>query len=436
LLVVLGLAACGGSAASTDPSSTAPGAQTSDTSVPELDSLTIEFVKVIEASGYDADNACVDEVVSRIPSSDDAERSLRNMTGDTVSNADDDLVLSWIEDDLFECVVDEGAATTSDGDEPSNSNVRAGVEQLIASSSGETEVCPFGEVEQFAAAAGYGGQYISNDIRVRDDRISCGARQEDVAPATNVSIDIRLDVASRESYLADAASFMAVLETFASDSGSIRVVCPREQTQGDKPEHCEAFWFADSAALVIELSVSASAVDPNDVAAALVAILPTLKSTLAAATPSATSDSSANDSAGECPMPEVVSDALGLPLPVVERGVDLYDDPYSVVGCAYLFPIGGGTDVAGISFYSSDDPNRAAIADNFRRGAEGWDAAARPDLGSDVFVSQTAGCTIWSPTVEYSYAQTSDVTGEPSEQAAFECGQAEVLYLALNAELQ
>lgn len=281
----LGLAACGTGQGAVQSSTDVGNGDPVEVSEPTADPLTLQFVGVLEAAGYSTDVACVSTVVARIPSPDDAARSLRNMTGDTISDADDDLVLSWIEDELEACAsIDNGVASTPTAaldDGLSNADVQAGVERLIGGSASDPVVCPFGDIGQFAALAGYAGVFVSTDILVRDDRIRCGARQENIEPSNSVSIDADLDVAGTQSYLADT-SFMASLEPFAADGGVITVVCPREQTQGDIPEHCEAFWFADAAALVIRLSVSAAAVSPDAVGSALVAMLPNLKAALAA----------------------------------------------------------------------------------------------------------------------------------------------------------
>lgn len=68
-----------------------------------LDEYVGRFIESASAAGLTLEPSCVDGVVRRIPSVDDADRSLRNLDGEILSEEDNELVLSWIEDDLLAC---------------------------------------------------------------------------------------------------------------------------------------------------------------------------------------------------------------------------------------------------------------------------------------------------------------------------------------------
>jgi hypothetical protein len=139
----------------------------------------------------------------------------------------------------------------------------------------------------------------------------------------------------------------------------------------------------------------------------------------------------------QCLAPQVFSTALGLTLKSQEQELNVYDDPHAFVDCAYVFNFRDAVDIVGLSFYGLDDPNRAAIADKFRQGVEGWEATPRPDVGPDAYVSLAGGCTIWTPTVEYFYASTSSLGDVPQgfAERPYECAQVELVYQAAIAEL-
>ena len=95
----------GTAVSSSTAAAVAPTVVDADTTQPasEMDMYVSQFVQSGVPAGLTFEESCVSGVVSRIPTPEDAERSLRNLTGNIESDADNELVLSWIEDELLQC---------------------------------------------------------------------------------------------------------------------------------------------------------------------------------------------------------------------------------------------------------------------------------------------------------------------------------------------
>lgn len=146
LLVVLSSACSDNETAN---SSSADGAVTSiegasDTAQPagELEGYVSQFVQAGAAASLSLDERCVRGVVNSIPTADDAERSLRNLTGNVESDADNELVLPWIEDELMRCApVDQIVALMTQYAESQGLSIDANcAAEFIKSAVGFTEL--------------------------------------------------------------------------------------------------------------------------------------------------------------------------------------------------------------------------------------------------------------------------------------------------------
>jgi hypothetical protein len=92
-----------------------------------------------------------------------------------------------------------------------------------------------------------------------EQSVECVLRSAEGPPAL-LSVKATIDVESVEAILADDSLFMASSDPYPRSDGDLWVRCPREQTVGDIPEKCLAYWIAYDGQLAIVATMSAPAV--------------------------------------------------------------------------------------------------------------------------------------------------------------------------------
>ena len=104
----------------------------------------------------------------------------------------------------------------------------------------------------------------------------------------NVGLSAYLDPNQISWDSSEEVSALTVGTPRSGAGGDVVSLCPQEQQDpADPPEHCEAFWTADEADLMISLSYSGPGADADTVTNQLLTLMPTILATLAAADPTA-----------------------------------------------------------------------------------------------------------------------------------------------------
>lgn len=92
-----------------------------------------------------------------------------------------------------------------------------------------------------------------------EQSVECVLRSAEGPPAL-LSVKATIDVESVEAILSDDSLFMASSDPYPRSDGDLWIRCPREQTVGDIPEKCVAYWIAYDGQLAIVATMSAPAV--------------------------------------------------------------------------------------------------------------------------------------------------------------------------------